>query len=136
MPQKTSKLSMNEMDAGWGRWVLRVRGVQPLLILCFLSVSGTLVYLLTKSIETPISAIHDQTQLQTVEHQHMQQAIETDIALENNNRMKEHQAIEKAQVRIADSLEEQTFLLSLKDAERQKYRLQMPDSMRRKLSNP
>lgn len=119
----------SSVELGWGRWAGKFKGQGTIVIVVLAVALYLLTLLLLRTADAPIAAINDQTVLQSKEHATIGRSI-TDHR-EMNER--DHAALIRTQERIADSLDEQVFYLSKTEAERANYRIEMPDSLARKL---
>ena len=117
------------MQVGWGAWAAKLTGSNVMIV----SVLGVLSYFLTllllRTADAPVKAISDQTEAQTKEHH----AIISSVSEHRQMNEREHASLIQTQERIADSLDEQVFYLSKTEKERANYRIEMPDSLARKL---
>lgn len=117
------------MEVGWGKWAGKFKG-QGTIVIVVLAVSLYLItLLLLRTADAPVAAIQAQSAEQTKEHL----VIGRSVAEHRDMNEKEHAALIRTQERIADSLDEQVFYLSKTEQERANYRIEMPDSLARKL---
>jgi hypothetical protein len=125
-----SPQSEDEIEAGWGDKLLKIKGMLPIIILLLavsLYFTGTL---LIKMSDTPIRAITESQTRTSAEHKELSGIIVEDRVLN----AADHTALVKTQERIADSLDQQVFFLSKTERERAQYQIEMPDSLRKKLT--
>lgn len=117
------------MQLGWGQWAAKLTGSNVMIV----SVLGFLAYFLTllllRTADAPVKAITEQSDAQTKEHHAISGSI-TEHRLMNE---REHAALIRTQERIANSLDEQVFYLSKTERERANYKIEMPNSLARKL---
>ena len=131
---KPTRLALSvedEIEAGWGDKLLKIKGMLPIIILLLavsLYFTGTL---LIKMSDTPIRAITDAQTQMSVEHKTLSGIISEDRAMNAID----HTALVRTQERIADSLDQQVFYLSKTERERAQYQIEMPDSLRKKLTS-
>jgi len=123
----------DSLQAGWGQMKMRVKGEHVLVIIILLSALGSLGTLFVRMVDSPVvaidKAIADQTKWQTDEHAKLHATVEHHRIINDQ----QHKALVDTQQRIADSLEQQVFYLSKTEKERTQYKIEMPDSLRRKL---
>jgi len=118
-----------DIDFGWGNKILKVRGVVPLVVVIM---GGSLFFsgwLLLKQTELPTQAIESMGAV--INNQHGQ--ISGILSEQRAATEREHSALIRTQERIADSLDAQVFYLSKTEKERAQYKIEMPDSLRKKL---
>lgn len=133
MAKKTPPSARNPdqetVSVGAGNWFAKISGNNVAMV----TVMGVSLYLLTllllRTTDAPVRAVAAQTEAQSKEHS----AIAQDVAGHRAMNEREHAALIRTQERIADSLDEQVFYLSKTEAERANYRIEMPDSLARKL---
>lgn len=132
--KKLTRLALSvddEIEAGWGDKLLKIKGMLPIIIVLLaisLYFSGTL---LIRMSDTPIKAIMDAQTQMSVDHKY----IGSIIADHRTMNAIDHAALVKTQERIADSLDQQVFYLSKTERERGQYQIEMPDSLRKKLTS-
>lgn len=117
------------VEIGWGRWVGRFKGNGTIVIVVLAVSLYLLTLLLLRTADAPVNAIEAQTVTQSKEHA----TIQKNIGDHREMNEREHASLIRTQERIADSLDEQVFYLSKTEAERANYRIEMPDSLSRKL---
>lgn len=114
---------------GLGSWFGKMTGNNVTMV----AVLGLSLYLLTllllRTTDAPVKAIATQSEAQSKEHA----TISGSVAEHRAMNEREHAALIRTQERIADSLDEQVFYLSKTESERANYRIEMPDSLSRKL---
>lgn len=114
----------DEIDAGWGDKILKVRGIMPIVVIMLAASLWFSGVLLVKQAESPIRAIENAEKVFSDQHGKL-----SSIILENRaDSEREHVGLLKMQERIADSLDAQVFYLSKTEKERAKYKIEMPDS--------
>jgi hypothetical protein len=85
--------------------------------------------LLVKQAEMPMQAINNAMNIEIDQHSKL-----SAIIIEKHaDSEREHISMLKMQERIADSLDAQVFYLSKPEKERAQYKIEMPDSLRKKL---
>ena len=117
------------IDAGWGNKIFKVRGVVPLVVMLLgvsLYFAGTL--LVTQS-TAPTKAIEELKKDIATQHGGLYGMLAEQRAATE----REHSALIRTQERIADSLDAQVFYLSKTEKDRAQYKIEMPDSLRKKL---
>ena len=118
-----------DIDFGWGNKILKVRGVVPLVVVIM---GGSLFFsgwLLVKQVDAPVKSIEGIAGSMALQHGGLSGVLlEQRAATE-----REHSALIRTQERIADSLDAQVFYLSKTEKERAQYKIEMPDSLRKKL---
>jgi hypothetical protein len=119
----------DEIDAGWGDKILKVRGIMPIVVILLAASLWFSGVLLVKQAELPIAAIETHVDTTSVQHG----ALSGILSEQRAATAKEHLDLLKTQERIADSLDAQVFYLSKTEKERAKYKIEMPDSLRKKL---
>lgn len=117
------------VEIGWGRWVGKFKGGGTLVIVVLAVSLYLITLLLLRTADAPVAAIEAQAIMQSKEHVGLQNNIIDHRAMNE----REHAALIRTQERIADSLDEQVFYLSKTESERANYRIEMPDSLARKL---
>jgi hypothetical protein len=120
---------LDQVDAGWGNKILKIRGIVPIVVIILgvaLYFSGTL---LIKQADAPIRSIESHSSVTDQQHG----ALSGILAEQRAQSSREHHDLIKTQERIADSLDAQVFYLSKTERERANYKIEMPDSLRRKL---
>lgn len=133
MAKKAPPMARNpdqeSVSFGIGTWFAKMTGNNVAMV----AVMGISLYLLTllllRTTDAPVKAIVAQSEAQSKEHQ----AIASGVSAHREMNEREHAALLRTQERIADSLDEQVFYLSKTEAERANYRIEMPDSLARKL---
>lgn len=128
-PPTARNPDQESVSFGIGTWFAKMTGNNVAMV----AVMGISLYLLTllllRTTDAPVKAIVAQSEAQSKEHQ----AIASGVAAHREMNEREHAALLRTQERIADSLDEQVFYLSKTEAERANYRIEMPDSLARKL---
>jgi hypothetical protein len=123
----------DSLQAGWGPMKMHVKGEHVLVIIILLSALGSLGTLFVRMVDSPVlaidKAIEGQIKWQTDEHDKINRTIDQHRIMNDT----QHKALVDTQQRIADSLEQQVFYLSKTEKERAQYKIEMPDSLRRKL---
>jgi len=119
----------DEIDAGWGDKILKVRGIVPIVVVLLgvaLYFAGTLI---VRQAEAPLKSIESVSVITSQQHGNLSGILAEQRAATE----REHLALIRTQERIADSLDAQVFYLSKTEKERAKYKIEMPDSLRKKL---
>lgn len=114
---------------GLGNWFAKMSGNNVAVVAVL---GGSLYFttlLLLRTTDAPVKAIIAQSDAQSKEHA----VISSGVAAHREMNEREHAALLRTQERIADSLDEQVFYLSKTESERANYRIEMPDSLARKL---
>lgn len=133
MAKKASPVARNPdeetVSFGLGSWFAKMTGNNVVMV----TIMGFSLYMLTllllRTTDAPVKAIATQTDMQSKEHATISGSISDHRAMNE----REHAALLRTQERIADSLDEQVFYLSKTESERANYRIEMPDSLSRKL---
>lgn len=133
MAKKAAPVARNPdeetVSFGLGNWFAKMTGNNVVMV----AVMGASLYLLTllllRTTDAPVQAIISQSESQSKEHS----AISRSVADHREMNERDHAALIRTQERIADSLDEQVFYLSKTESERANYRIEMPDSLARKL---
>ena len=119
----------DEIDAGWGDKILKVRGIMPIVVILLAASLYFSGVLLVKQAEMPMQAINNAMNIEIDQHSKL-----SAIIIEKHaDSEREHISMLKMQERIADSLDAQVFYLSKPEKERAQYKIEMPDSLRKKL---
>jgi len=119
----------DEIDAGWGDKILKVRGIMPIVVILLAASLYFSGVMLVKQAEMPMQAIEAASRIVSDQHG----KISSIIIEKRSDSEREHISLLKMQERIADSLDAQVFYLSKTEKERAKYKIEMPDSLRKKL---
>jgi hypothetical protein len=125
----TMERMIDGIDAGWGNKILKVRGMVPIVVVLLgvsLYFAGTMI---VKQTDAPTKAIETLGTGVATQHGQLSGILSEQRAATE----REHAALIRTQERIADSLDAQVFYLSKTEKERAQYKIEMPDSLRRKL---
>lgn len=122
--------SVDSVQAGWGPLKMQMKGEQVIVIFVLLSAVAALGTLLLRVVDSPVEAITDQTKLLSEQHARLVATVDQHQTMNDV----QHKALVETQRRIAESLEATVFYLSKEEKERKKYKIEMPDSLRRKLT--
>lgn len=116
----------DQVRIGWKDRNVSIVGLHTIVVAALVAALSWMGYLLNKSVDGTIEAIK-----QAVEEHGQQQTNEhvaiSDEIRRNLGRMAEGQG------KIAEAMDAQTYLLTKTDKERQLYKLDMPESLRRRI---